>query len=929
MKTAYELACERFIMPKYPKAPEEDDNPLGFDFIELDDFSNIEGKKKKPEDVLMANEYLQDVQDIYDYVDLELERIKKQDPPKETKAELDGFKIEVNKAVEQKAETIVYDTNPLQVHWYGHFMGYTGFSRLNRAMLFGLNRLGVQIKPDIEPYLNHVNADTRRAIERLSRINIPDNALKVYGTTVPVDYRHPGRKIVYTMMETSESAHHDYIGKLNMMSEVWVPTRYGKRILESNGIKVPVKVMPLGVDTTRYKPMLKPMEFGFEMNTFKFVSVFRWSYRKGFDILLRAYMEEFSSDEDVSLLIVSRIMDKPEEFGSQQIIDDFNGIKAGVHKENETLPHVVLYDKPIHEKHMPRLYNACHAFSMISRGEGFGLPYCFIKNTNIKTNSGYKYIQDIKLGDKVLTKNGRVKSVTEVHKNIVDCEFSTIRTKLNGRVDVTSNHAFLAVKKPNVTEYKRKGVSLCDYLSLTKPKWIRAEKLSEGDFLIYPIRKSWPKTKPYLLDITTFAHQDREIETVISPTDGIEKSYNRFSNGKFSNTQIAKMAGVSKRQVEHYKHDGKVSKMIKQKIEDTLSIILIEDQKSCTFRNIVFNKDLAKLFGYYCAEGNLLSKGNGVELHFHSNEIQYHEEVVMLMKKCFGVEPKVTKKGTRASIRTCNSLIADFMKFHCGNHAAHKKIPSIVLQSSKEIIISFLNGYINGDGHSSYTNNTLSISTASQELALAYRSLMMDMGEVCSLKQDNRKIYNCTIFGNPVVTDFEKDLRHKKDNKRWHVWSDLKYIYIPISNISRFYKKEEVFNFDVDLDHSYIAEIFIAHNCEASACGLPIIASNCSGQMDFLNEENSFLVEPEGYVEADKNGQLARMAKMCHFYQGQKFPNFGEASVQKTREHMRYVFENYQEARTKNQILKKNIEEHYTWDQAVERVYDRICQLSK
>jgi len=140
-----------------------------------------------------------------------------------------------------------------------------------------------------------------------------------------------------------------------------------------NHIYPPVYVMPLGVDIERYRPGIKPFNFGVSLRGFVFLSVFRWSYRKGFDIMLRAFMEEFSGEEDVTYLMVSRAVECPEEIGIKKIISDFNDIKALV-KKNESLPHVALYGKPIPERSMPNIYAAADAFMLISRGEGLGLP---------------------------------------------------------------------------------------------------------------------------------------------------------------------------------------------------------------------------------------------------------------------------------------------------------------------------------------------------------------------------------------------------------------------------------------------------------------------------------------------------------------------------------------------------------------------------
>ena len=349
LKTAYDLACERIIAPspsQKKKEAEEDEKPI-MDFIEIPEFSNREDR------VLESNEtkLITDQEDIVDEEEHESE-------------------IRV-----VPSQSYNMDDRFMEVYWNGHFFDYGGFARMNRTMAFGLSNRNVRVRTEIEPYLTHVNSATQKELRRLASNDISDSAPKVFGVTVPTRVTHKGKKILYTMIETSEKVHPDYAGKLNLMDEIWVATEYGKKILQKSNVHPPIIVMPLGVDTGRYIPNAGTMDFGPSMNTFKFVSVFRWSYRKGYDILLKAYLEEFTSEEDVSLLMVSRLVERPEEAGEEVIVSDFKGIKSMVNKKEEALPHVALYTKVLHERDMPKLYGSMDAFALISRGEGFGLPY--------------------------------------------------------------------------------------------------------------------------------------------------------------------------------------------------------------------------------------------------------------------------------------------------------------------------------------------------------------------------------------------------------------------------------------------------------------------------------------------------------------------------------------------------------------------------
>jgi len=123
---------------------------------------------------------------------------------------------------------------------------------------------------------------------------------------------------------------------------------------------------------------------------FKFLSIFKWEDRKGWDILLRAFMEEFSSEDDVSLHILTYLYSDPgprETSALKRVkakISEFSKTVVKCKGRKQTygqacdLPNLdeqifpmtdaVPFDK------MPRLYRAANCFVLPTRGEGWGLP---------------------------------------------------------------------------------------------------------------------------------------------------------------------------------------------------------------------------------------------------------------------------------------------------------------------------------------------------------------------------------------------------------------------------------------------------------------------------------------------------------------------------------------------------------------------------
>lgn len=102
---------------------------------------------------------------------------------------------------------------------------------------------------------------------------------------------------------------------------------------------------------------------------FKFLSIGKWEKRKGFDVLLRAYCQEFRPDEPVALYIKTSKHVEDPAIGLQRLVrEECQGLPLS------QLPKIVLIDERIPEKELPSLYSAADAFVAPSRGEGWGRP---------------------------------------------------------------------------------------------------------------------------------------------------------------------------------------------------------------------------------------------------------------------------------------------------------------------------------------------------------------------------------------------------------------------------------------------------------------------------------------------------------------------------------------------------------------------------
>lgn len=151
------------------------------------------------------------------------------------------------------------------------------------------------------------------------------------------------------------------------VDEVWVPSQYVKQCYVESGINPDwVQVIPIGVRTELFCPEAKPILLETKKR-FKFLFVGGCIYRKGIDLLLKAYCDTFRRDDDVCLVIKG--MGDETFYKGQTEVEEIRKIQA-----NPVLPEILYLTEDFTETQMAGLYTACDCLVHPYRGEGFGMP---------------------------------------------------------------------------------------------------------------------------------------------------------------------------------------------------------------------------------------------------------------------------------------------------------------------------------------------------------------------------------------------------------------------------------------------------------------------------------------------------------------------------------------------------------------------------
>ena len=244
--------------------------------------------------------------------------------------------------------------------WHSILHRAPGYALSARKLMLALHFAGVRVMyrnayGEDDGKLGHPLLDDIRA--RKTRADVPQVAFSQADVFPDVKGR---RRVGWTMLEV-DGLPPEWVAGANRMDEVWVPASFNVETFRDSGVRVPIEVMPLGVDVDYFHPGIT----GFRpSDRFTFLSVFEWGERKGADVLLRAFAEEFKESEDV-LLLVSVYNRDPD-------VDVHNEIaKLGL---APGAPIVVLVNAEFADYQMGSLYRSADCFVLPSRGEGWGMP---------------------------------------------------------------------------------------------------------------------------------------------------------------------------------------------------------------------------------------------------------------------------------------------------------------------------------------------------------------------------------------------------------------------------------------------------------------------------------------------------------------------------------------------------------------------------
>lgn len=259
-----------------------------------------------------------------------------------------------------------------RIHWEGSFFANHSLALVNREVVGRLAlRPGVKVSIDSREARSELSWDAARvaqlrALERPGG-GTPDVCVR---HRWPLDPKPPraGKWVVFQPWEFG-SLRRDWLEPMRFgADEVWVYSSFNKRCYVESGVpEEKIRVVPLGVHEAMLSP---PAPEPFPLATrkrFRFLFVGGTILRKGIDLLIDAYVREFSPDDDVCLVV------KDFGVGSFYRNQTYDHFIRELQRQPGT-PAIEYLSDELTSEALRDLYHACDCLVHPYRGEGFGLP---------------------------------------------------------------------------------------------------------------------------------------------------------------------------------------------------------------------------------------------------------------------------------------------------------------------------------------------------------------------------------------------------------------------------------------------------------------------------------------------------------------------------------------------------------------------------
>src|SRR6185312_13049526 len=380
----------------------------------------------------------------------------------------------------------------------------------------------------------------------------------------------------------------------------------------------------------------------------------------------------------------------------------------------------------------------------------------------VLTINGYKKIEEIVVGDFVLTHKGRFRRVNATYRNYFEglmygVKFHGCKNSLR----LTGNHPIQIHKKLRQTNQKK---SIRKIYNAVEPTFVPISQIKKGDLICLSPPNNEPSDFEQIIHISSYV------------SNYIEK-------------------------------DG---------------LICSNPNKNCNpiFKYIVLDENFARLLGYIFGDGHISNSGvgitfNGTEQRFAEDALNLFESYLNLVGCAYPVKDRFA-----IQVNVNSSLLAEFLKNWCNGN-----IPKEIWISNESVKRGFISGSVRTDGcyknnTVSFCSAKRKIANGFRLLCgsigiptnIQYRKNKLNNGDIFDVEgygssaEELHKVCNKYEFER-----FQKVYVSKRRARKTHYVNNQ--ILASVEKVFHYDYKGLIYNIEVEEDNSYVLEHANVHNC--------------------------------------------------------------------------------------------------------------------
>lgn len=257
-----------------------------------------------------------------------------------------------------------------KILYVGPLADFSGYATAARDYVRALDSVGCNLVTRCLSYDGGSHNFSEREKELLSKETQGIDIVIQHTTPNETERKNGLFNVNYFAWET-DRVPNEWVEKINTMDLALVPCDENIKSARKSGVVIPIHKIQHTFDASKYVKM-SPYNIPQSGDKMKILSVCQISKKKGLDALLKAYLSEFRSFDNVILVLKVYFGPADTEQHKQKMLEQIEKIKELL-RIGDYAP-VYLVHGVMSEDAITRLYNTSDVYCLPSRGEGWGIP---------------------------------------------------------------------------------------------------------------------------------------------------------------------------------------------------------------------------------------------------------------------------------------------------------------------------------------------------------------------------------------------------------------------------------------------------------------------------------------------------------------------------------------------------------------------------